>query len=89
MTVVVYCGSRCYRMVGEIKPELPDREDPDDVFAFLLLTPFVFVGSSLTVREELTGCVGVEGPKSINGFASSVFGSAFPYPGGAQEPPFC
>ena len=76
-------------MVGEIKPELPDREDPDDVPVFLLLTPFVFVGSSLTVREELTGFVGVDSPKSMTGFAGTVFESAFPYPGGAQEPPFC
>lgn len=44
-----------YRIVGEISPERPDRELPDDVRGFLLLTPLLSMALSPIVREELTG----------------------------------
>ena len=45
-----------YRIVGEISPERPDRELPDGVRGFLLMTPLsLSIALSPSVREELTG----------------------------------
>ena len=53
--MVVVCYGFRYRIVGEISPERPDRELPDGVRGFLLMTPLSSIALSPSVREELTG----------------------------------
>ena len=46
-----------YLMVGEIRPELPERELPAEDFGFAVVVPLAGPSLSLTTREELTGLV--------------------------------
>lgn len=44
-------------MVGEIRPEFPEREVPVDDFDFGTAVPLFVAAGSLMTREELTGFV--------------------------------
>ena len=46
-----------YLMVGEIRPEFPERELPVDDFGFAVALPLSDTGLSLMTREELAGLV--------------------------------
>ena len=76
-------------MVGEMRPELPERELPDD-FDFVWLPA---AGLTPVVRDELAGktAVPAEGPVlsgaiGVNSISRDEFD--LPYPG-AHDPPSC
>ena len=46
-----------YLMVGEIRPELPERELPAVVFGFAVVVLLLDPARSLMIRDELTGLV--------------------------------
>lgn len=78
-----------YLIVGEIRPDLPERELPVEDFGFVVAVPLFGADLSLMTREELTGFVEDGLPEAEAWTSGEAPSYDIPYPSGTQDPPFC
>ncbi len=76
-------------MVGEIRPEFPERELPVDFFGFTVPGPLSDADLSLMTRGELTGCVNDALPTGEDCSVGDALPFDIPNPSGTHDPPPC